>query len=164
MKKTLTTILIALCFSAFAQVKLGHINTQELIRLMPEVELADQAFATEFRIIQNSLQTMSEEFERLANEFQANQNQWSQLIQQTRVREIQDLQGRIENFRENAERELEELRASLFQPIIEKAREAVAEVAREHKYTYIFDLSTGPLAYYGGDDIMELVKKKLNLK
>jgi outer membrane protein len=49
-------------------------------------------------------------------------------------------------------------------PIIDKAKKAIEDVAKENGYTYIFDSSVGVLLYYeNSDDIMTLVKKKLGL-
>ncbi|MDR1950907.1 MAG: OmpH family outer membrane protein, partial [Bacteroidales bacterium] len=71
-----------------------------------------------------------------------------------------------QEYQQHAEKELETVQASLFNPMIQKAKDAIAEVAKEQKYTYIFDTAnSGILLYYGeSDNILEPVKKKLNLK
>ena len=169
MKKTLTiiTLLLALSFSAFSSqpVKLGHVNSQELLRLMPELDSAEQTLQRHIREFQAEAMAMQTELENQYNEFQANQNQWSELIQRTRFRAIQDLEQRIQEYQQTAQRELEELRTRLFEPIIEKAHEAIAQVAREHRYTYVFDTAQGVLLFSNdSDDILELVKRKLDVK
>lgn len=165
MKKILSIILVALSFCAFSQVKLGHINSGELMRLMPEVDSAEQKLVTYTKDVEAELRTIQTELENKYSEFQANQNQWTELIKQTKLKMIQDLESRFNEYRQNAEKELEEQRTKLFNPIIEKARQAVAEVAKENKYTYIFDTTGGTLLYSDeSDNIMALVKKKLNLK
>ena len=165
MKKFLTIALIAFSFSAFSQIKLGHVNSAELMRLMPELAAAEQELQTHSRELENVLRTMITEYENLVADFQANQQQWSELIQQTRVRAIQDLENRIQEFRQTSERDFEQQRDRLFTPIIEKARKAIEDVAKENKYSYIFDTSGGTLLFANeSDDVLELVKKKLNLK
>lgn len=52
----------------------------------------------------------------------------------------------------------------LVQPLIDKAKKAIEEVAKENGFTYIIDTSSGALLYSGGEDILPLVKKKLNLQ
>ena len=60
---------------------------------------------------------------------------------------------------------LQEKEKELLQPIIDRAKQAIAEVAKENGYTYIFDTSAGTLLYQqDSDDILALVKKKLGLK
>ncbi|MCL2027563.1 MAG: OmpH family outer membrane protein [Bacteroidales bacterium] len=167
MKKILTLIFAALTFTvaASSQIKLGHINSAELMRLMPELEEAELELQAHNRELEEMSRTMITEYENLVNEFQANQQQWSELIRNTRVRAIQDLETRIQEFRQSSERTFEQKREDLFSPIIEKARAAIEEVAKEHKYTYIFDTSGGTLLYSAeSDNVMELVKKKMDLK
>ncbi len=53
----------------------------------------------------------------------------------------------------------------LLTPLINKAREAINEVAKENGYKYIFDSSLGVILFTDDtDDILPLVKKKLNIK
>jgi outer membrane protein len=165
MKKTLTLIFVALTFSAFSQIKLGHINSSDLLQLMPEVEQAQQEVTRQGRELDADLRTMLTERENLVNEFQANQQQMTELIRNSRIRAIQDLEARIQDFQQSAEKEITEIQQRLFEPIIEKARQAIEDVAKENKYSYIFDTSGGTLLFANdSDNVMELVKKKLNLK
>ena len=165
MKKIFTVLFLTLSFGAFAQVKLGHINSADLLRLMPELDSAEQKLQAQSKEYQAVSQALKTEYENKVSEYQANQNQWTDLIKQMRVREIQDLEARIQDYIQNAEKDLEEQKNKLFNPIIEKAKAAIAEVAKEHKYSYIFDATGGMLLYTSeSDDILSLVKKKLNLK
>jgi outer membrane protein len=166
MRKILIIVLTTFAFSAFASSpKLGHINTAELMSLMPESEVAAQALQTHQRELEEIFRAMSTEFENAMQDFQANQQQWSELIRNTRVRAIQDLQSRIEDFQRSAEQTFEQERERLFTPIVEKARKAIEDVAKEHKFSYVFDTSGGTLLYaIDSENILELVKKKLSLK
>jgi outer membrane protein len=165
MKKILTIIFAAFTMTAFSQVKLGHINSAELMRLMPELTEAEQQLQAYNRELEDVSRTMITELENMYNEYQANQQQWSELIRSTRVRAIQDLESRIQEFRQDSERSFEQRRDALFSPIIEKAKEAIEAVAKENRYSYIFDTSGGTLLYSAeSDNVMELVKKKMNLK
>lgn len=165
MKKTLTIIFAALTFSAFsAQLKLGHINSAELMSLMPELQQANERLQQEVREAEAAYSTMITEFQNLAQEFEANSQQWSDLIRSTRMRAIQDLQQRIQEFEQQSQRELQFLQETLMTPIIERARTAIEAVARENGFTYIFDTSGGMLLFAAdSDDILPLVKRRLNL-
>ena len=165
MKKTLTIIFAALTFSAFsAQLKLGHINSAELMSLMPELQQANERLQQEVREAEAAYSTMITEFQNLAQEFEANSQQWSDLIRSTRMRAIQDLQQRIQEFEQQSQRELQFLQETLMAPIIERARTAIEAVARENGFTYIFDTSGGMLLFAAdSDDILPLVKRRLNL-
>jgi len=169
MKQILTTtaLILTLAFTAFSQqqtIKLGHINSADLMRAMPELEQADRELQQTVAEAEAAYRTMMSELQNLMQEFQANQTQWSDLIRTTRIRAIQDLEQRIQDFEQQSQRELEFLQQSLMTPIIERARRAIEDVARENGFTYIFDTSGGMLLFAAdSDDILPLVKRKMNL-
>lgn len=168
MKKTL--ILIAVCLFAFGgnavaqkNVKLGHINSSDLMQIMPGRDTAQATLQKEAAEIENTLKTMQSELERISNEFVQKQAEWTELIRNTKRSEIQDMQNRIQGFYENAQKQLQEREAELTKPIVDRAKKAIEDVAREGGYTYIFD-GAGLLYSLDSEDIMPQVKKKLGLK
>ena len=52
---------------------------------------------------------------------------------------------------------------SLLQPVYDKVLKAIDEVAKEKGYTYVFNREA-LLVVPPADDLMPLIKKKLNLK
>ena len=169
MKKTL--IAIAVCLFAFGgsamaqkNVKLGHINSSELMQIMTGRDSAQAVLQAEVSDIEATLKSMQSELETRYNDYMQNQQGWTDLIRQTKQREIQDMGTRIQEFQENAQKQLQERESELLKPIIDRAKEAIKQVARDGGYAYIFDTSMGATLYdEGGDDIMPLVKKKLGL-
>jgi outer membrane protein len=88
----------------------------------------------------------------------------SDIIKQTKERELADLETRITEFQQNAEADFGNMQAKLYDPLITKARSAIADVASENGYTYILDVSMGVVLYFeAGDDVLPLVKAKLGL-
>ena len=167
MKKTL--ILIAACLFAFGgnavaqkNIKLGHINSQELFQIMPGRDTAQATLQKEAAEIESTLKTMQSELERISNEFMQKQAEWTELIRNTKRSEIQDMQSRIQAFYENAQKQLQEREAELTKPIVDRAKKAIEDVAKEGNYTYIFD-GAGLLYSQDSEDIMPQVKKKLGL-
>jgi outer membrane protein len=72
--------------------------------------------------------------------------------------------ARIQEFQENAEKKLQDRQQEVLKPIIDRAKKAIEDVAKENGYTYIFDTSVGALLYQqDSEDILPLVKKKLGL-
>lgn len=170
MKKTLIVALFAfLAFggSAMAQktLKLGHINSNELMQIMPGKDSVQTILEKEVAELETTMKAMEDEFTQRLNEFQEKQSQWSDLIKQTKQREIQDMQARAQEFQQNAQAKLQSRQEELLKPIIDRARKAIEEVAKENGFTYVFDSGVGTLLYQPeSDDIMPLVKKKLGLK
>lgn len=89
----------------------------------------------------------------------------SQIIRQTKQKELEDMQTRIQQFQQTADQDLQRKQGELFNPIITRAQKAIADVSKENGFTYVFDVSTGSLVYYeNGENIIDLVKTKLGIK
>jgi outer membrane protein len=171
MKKYLNLVLVAGLLIAgtnvFAQnYKFGHINTQELLSLMPEQDSARQILETYTRELQDQLEAMQVELNNKYNDYINEQENLTDLIKQTKEQELNDLQTRIQGFQNTAQQDVSRKEAELLNPIVEKARNAIQEVAKENGFTYIFDLAMGAVLYFSQDsqNILPLVKKKLAIE
>lgn len=171
MKKSIGIFLVLALFTygltAHTQnFKFGHINSQELLKSMPENDSAQAQLQRYAKQLQDQLDAMQVEYNKKAQEFQDQQNNLTDLIKKTKLQELQDIQKRIQDFQSTAQQGMQQKQASLLQPIIDKANKAIKEVAEENGFTYIFDISRGTILYYSeqSQDIMPLVKKKLGLQ
>ncbi len=165
LKKSLMMVLaLMLTTTVYGQVKLGHINSSELVGMMPETKRADDSLKRFTEDLNVQLQAMLGELQTKYGDFQSKQASWSEAIREYRAKEIQDLQTNIDNFQQRAQQDISGRKEQLYGPIFEKAEAAIQEVAKEGKYAYIFDTSAGVLLYQqDSDNIIEAVKKKLNL-
>jgi outer membrane protein len=156
MKSALLTIAFALVFSipaSFAQhAKLGHINTSQLVLLLPEMKAADSTLQKFSASLESQLKVMFSEYQSKVSDFKASE-------------EVDDLEQRIRQFQEDAETSVQKKEQELLAPISKKVEEAIKSVAKEKGYAYIFDMSRGSVIYaQDSDDIMPMVKTKLGLK
>jgi len=168
MKKILLLLAIVLSVTSFAQKsqKMGHINSNELLMMMPENQQAQKALQQHSRELEDQSAAMQAELEQKYNDYLAKKDSLSPLIQRTRETELQDLNQRIQAFQQTAQKDLQAKQQELLKPIIEKARNAIREVAKENGYTYVFDTGTGALVYWpeDSDDLLPLVKAKLGIQ
>lgn len=170
MKKILIAMvacLFAFGGTAMAQknIKLGHINSNDLMQIMPGRDSAQAVLQAEVQELEATLKSMQAEMEKRYNDYMENQAGWTELIRNTKQRELQDMGARIQEFQENAQKQLQERESALLKPIIDRAKKAIEDVAREGGYTYILDAGTAAVLYsQDSDDIMPQVKKKLGLK
>jgi outer membrane protein len=170
MKKSLILLFAAVFAfgtSAMAQktIKLGHINSSELMQIMPGKDSAQAAFEAEVKVLEGELSAMQEELQKKYTDYQERKSQMTELIRTTKEQELNDLNQRIQVYQQNAQQKLQEKEKELLQPIIDRAKQAISDVAKENGYSYIFDTSAGTLLYQqDSDDIFSLVKKKLGLK
>lgn len=152
--------------SANAQVKearFGHIDTQSLLEAMPErtsIQTEIEAAAAQFEA---EIVRMQSELEGKVAEYQQKAESWPAAIRAQKEQDItQDQQG-LEQFYATVQQELAGMEASLLEPMIERARQAIEAVGAEEGFTYIFDTSSGTTVYNGGEDVLPLVKAKLGL-
>ena len=170
MKKGFIVVLVALLVfggSAMAQknIKLGHINSNDLMQIMPGRDTAMALLQKEVEDLQAEMEAMKKEYETQVNNYLAKKDQLSEPIRKSKESDIQKMGERIETFQANAQKLLEERQEELLKPIVDRAKAAIEEVGKENGYTYIFDAGVGTVLYsQDSDDIMPLVKKKLGLK
>lgn len=150
---------------AYGQTKFGHINSAELLQLMPEVKKAETEIQVYAKTFQEQLQAMGKEYEKKIQDFQAGEKTMSDAMKEVKVKEIKDLEARIESTNESAQEKVQKKRQDLLEPIIDKADKAIKSVATEKGYDYIFDTSTGALLHVNpSDNIMPFVKAKLGIQ
>jgi outer membrane protein len=134
--------------------------------MMPENQQAQKALQQHSRELEDQSAAMQAELEQKYNDYLAKKDSLSPLIQKTKETELQDLNQRIQAFQQTAQKDLQAKQQELLKPIIEKARNAIREVAKENGYTYVFDTGTGALVYWpeDSDDLLPLVKTKLGIQ
>jgi len=169
MRALLTIIIVSFCVagSAIAQngPKFGYINSSELLQAMPEsaqVKKDLEAYALQ---LESQLKTMTTEYQSKVSDYQTNEKVWTGLVKESKLKEITDLEQRIQQFQQNAQQSLAEKEQELFEPLLEKAQKAITEVSELNGFAYVFDSSTGALVHSPqGDNILPLVKKHLGIQ
>lgn len=159
--------IVMLCTSTvFGQYKLGHINSAELLNLMPEMKAAEKSLETFTKQLDSQYQAKVSDFtakeQRLYEDIQ--KGILSQVEQQKRAEELETLRRSIADFEVSAQQQISQKRETLLNPILDNAQSAIENVATENGFNYIFDISAGSVLYYPpSDDIMPLVKVKLGM-
>ena len=147
------------------QQKIGYLDFNTLISQMPGIDSVKIKLQKYQQSLSDQMDAMGAEFENKYMDYQAKAAGMSDLIKQTKEKELTDLQGRIDAFKAKAQQDLQTKQQELLQPIVDKAKEAVKEVAKENKYTLIINSIEDIMLFAEpGDDIMALVKKKLNIQ
>lgn len=159
-------LLAGMSVEAQAVLKLGHVNKQEILTLMPETDSAQKKLDKVAKDLQDQMEKMQVEFNKKYEDYMANASNWSELIRNTKETELQEMNQRIQNFQNVAQQDIQQQQAKLFKPILDKLNTAISDVAKEGKFTYIFDISQGSFVVFqsaDSQDITPLVKKKLGI-
>ena len=167
--KRIFLVIAVICLSGvvmFGQksVKLAHVDVQAIFGLMPEKATATKEVEDYAKTLEDQMQIMYKEYETKANDYKANQANWSDLIKQDKEQEIMSLQQRIQNFQQQAEADLANRESALLEPIQNKIKDAINAVASEQGITYVYDKT---LLLYTSDDALDItsdVKAKLGIK
>jgi len=163
----LCTCLLALTLTASAQSKLkfGHINSTQLLSTMPETKMADSSLQKFGSSLEGQLKTMTAEYQSKIGDFKAKEASMAEPVRDSKMKDISDLEQRIQDFQESAQSSMQKKKEELYSPIIKKAEDAINAIAKEKGYSYIFDTSVGAVLFaQESDDVMALVKAKLSLK
>lgn len=147
---------------AQAQIKIGYLNTSELISLMPETKAADSQFNAFAQKLQETLQPMQQDLQTKFAEYQEQQASMADAVRESKEKELQDLNQRIDQFQLKSQQDMQKKREELMGPILEKVQSAIQAVAASNKFTYILD-SNAILHGPEGDDVLPLVKKELGI-
>lgn len=158
-------ILLAVSVQAQSTLKFGHINSTQLLSQMPETKAADSSLQKFGASLENQLKTMTAEYQSKIADFKSKEGAMADPIREAKLKEISDLEERIQSFQESAQSSIQKKKEELYTPILKKAEEAINGIAKEKGYSYIFDSSAGTLLFaQESDDILGLVKGKLGLK
>ena len=145
--------------------KIGHIDFAKLYQAIPGQDTIKSQYEAYQKSLSDEFNKSQTEYATKADEFQKGEATMSNIIKQTKQKELIDMQQRLQAFQESAQKDLQDKQNTLMAPTIAKANKGIADVAKENGFSYIFNTTDGVLLYFeGGEDIMALVKKKLNLK
>jgi len=157
---------LGLAANAQTAPKFGHINTSELIALMPERDSALIKLQAYNKDLIETLQGMEDEYNAKVTEYQRKQNDWAPVVLEAKGKEIQELAQRAQQFQQSAQQDMQQMQQTLMAPIVEKAQKALTKIAKEKGLIYLFDLSAGAIIYQdetGSLDVLPIAKKELGI-
>ena len=174
-KKIVLFALFVLPLSIFAQdLKFGHIDRAEIIKVMPEYAAAQKTLEDDGLKYKERISELQSEFQTKLANYQQNSATLTDAIKTSKEKELQDLQTRFQEFYQKAQDDLQAKEVDLMKAISDKLNKAIQEVGNENGFMYIFDVQgksqeqVGPtgVLYYSSKsiDVLPLVKKKLNIK
>ncbi|MDN3581323.1 OmpH family outer membrane protein [Mucilaginibacter flavus] len=150
---------------AHAQTKIGHINFNQLIDLLPETKTVStqiQAYQKQFI---DQLTAMNNEYTTKGQDFQKNQATMTDAVRTVKGNELQDIQKRMNDLQTSAQQQVEQKKNELGKPLFDKATAAVTAVAKAKGYAYVLDSSqVSLLVSPEADDLLPAVKLQLGLK
>lgn len=116
-------IALPMCLSA-QTVKLGIVNTNTIFEAMPERAAAQTQLETASKTFEEEFKKLTDEMNKKYADFQALDASTPESIKERRMQELQELDSRIQQFRAQAQQDLERQQNQLMAPIQEKHQNA----------------------------------------
>jgi len=155
-------LLIAPLSIISGQVKIAHIEVQKLISEMPEVIAAQKELKKLEDTYTADMESTYKELQTKAQTYAADASNQTEIINQKRQKELEDMQRGIQEFQQTVSQEMQKKSVDMMQPLIEKARNAIDKVAGQLGFDYVLDSSAGGSVIISkGKDIMGEVKLEL---
>lgn len=163
--KQIKTLLIAaiLLFGANqtinAQAKTAHVDVSEIMAKMPAMIDAQKQLEKLSGTYDANYKKMVEEYQTKLKKYDAEAATVTEVVNGERSKEVQDMQKRIVDFRDNAQKELQQKESDIVKPLMDKVRASIQKVGKAKGFQYVLDGSTLLLA--DGPNLTADVKKDL---
>ena len=152
-----------------AQQKIGYISLDYILAQMPEAKQVETELTATKTQYDNMYQSKVKDFQAKLADYEKNGNTMADVIKADREKELQGLQGSIEEFRQNSSTSLQKKQAQLLQPLLKKVEENMHAAAKENGYAFVFNYDAGqgttPIVLHAPDDanISDLILKRMGI-
>lgn len=163
--KQLKSLLIAavLFFGASqvanAQAKTAHVNVSEIMAKMPAMLEAQKQLEKLSATYDTEYKTMVEEYQAKLKKYESEAATVGDKANEDRSKEVQEMQKRIVDYRDNAQKELQQKEQDITKPIYEKIKASIQKVGKAKGFQYV--LNSEGLLLADGPEITLDVKKDL---
>lgn len=150
--------------SAFGQVKIGYMNTQEVLNQMPERNAVEQKLNDFIQQKRQELQERTAAFQDSVASIQQNQDELTQAEEQ----QLAQMEASLQEFQQGLQQQIQQRRSQLLQPLYEKMDQAIATVAENKDLDFVINeaTSTGENVIYYSEsrdlNITEQVLQQIN--
>ena len=159
----LSAAMIMLCsFSLQAQSKVAHVNTQELVESMPEMQNAKSELEKLAKTYETDIQAMATELQNKIKQYDAESSTKTDEENGKRLQEVQRMEQSIRQYQAQAQQDLQKKELELLKPITEKAKNAILKVGNDQGFDYVLDSSQGQgVIMANGKNLLADIKSEL---
>lgn len=154
-----TVLFFGTCHTINAQAKTAHVDVNELISKMPAMLDAQKQLEKLSATYDAEYKTMADEYQNKIKKYDQEASTVTDAVNQTRQTEVQDLVKRIQDYRDNAQKELQKKESDMVKPLMDKIKAPIAKVGKAKGYQYV--LNVADLLLADGPDLTADVKKDL---
>ncbi|MCQ2199011.1 MAG: OmpH family outer membrane protein [Paludibacteraceae bacterium] len=146
------------------KLRLAHYDEEQVLKAMSETAEVERAIKSLGDQYEAEMTRMEEEYSRKAGEYQKGYISWDETIRMTRMEELHTMKTKMQNYYDMADQTLKAKRVELYAPVYKTLYDAVAKVAEQHQFLYVWDIKQ--IKYMSKDavDITPMIKRELGIK
>ena len=142
-----------------AQAKTAHVDVSEIMSKMPAMIEANNQLQKLSGTYDTEYKTMVDEYQNKLKKYEQEATTVTDAVNETRSKEVQDMQKRIVDYRDNAQKELQQKESDIVKPIMEKVKVSIQKVGKAKGFQYV--LNSEGLLLADGPNLTTDVKKDL---
>lgn len=161
-----SALLLAISLPLSAQTqKIGYVNSAKIFQELPEAKDAQRRIDAMQKSIQDSLELMQRQFQAKYEDYQKKESLMNEAAKRSAQEELVSMQRDFELYRQQKlgnDSELAKESERLLEPLKEKVLKAIERVARDEKYSFIFDRTDQVTVLLYGDSNHDLTFKVID--
>lgn len=132
-----------------AQERIAYVEVSTLMTKMPAMLDAQKQLEKLSATYDVEYKGMVEEYQNKLKKYEQEAPTVGDAINESRSKEVQDMQKRITDYRDNAQKELQQKEQEITKPIIEKVKASIQKVGKAKGFQYVLNgegllLADGP--------------------
>ncbi len=166
MKPTISLLFYLLISTTiFSQNKLGTIDSDYIINLMPEAKIVVERAQSYGAKLDSSFSIKMKEFQTKLTDFREKEKEMGELMKKTIMNELAAMEQDIKQYQNNGSQLMQLKQNELMRPLYKKLNNAINEVAKSEGYTQVLTTNGNQFAYIDENfDITKKVLQKLGIK
>lgn len=142
-----------------AQAKIAHVDVSEIMAKLPAMLEAQKQLDKLSQTYQADYKTMGDEYQAKLKKYDSEAATVTDAMNAERQKEVADMEKRIQDFGQTAQKELQTKEADLMKPIEEKVKLAIQKVGKAKGFQYV--LNSAGLLLADGPNLTADIKKEL---
>lgn len=142
-----------------AQAKIAHVDVSEIMTKLPAMLEAQKQLDKLSQTYQADYKTMGDEYQAKLKKYDSEASTVTDAMNAERQKEVADMEKRIQDFGQTAQKELQTKEADLMKPIEEKVKLAIQKVGKAKGFQYV--LNSAGLLLADGPNLTADIKKEL---
>lgn len=166
MKLKITILFIAFISTfSFAQTKVGTINSDYIMGLMPESKIVVKRSQAYVAKLDSSFSIKTKNYQTKVADFRSKEKEMGELMKKTLINELAALEQDIKKYQSNGTKLVQLKQNELMKPLYKLLNNAIDSVAKENGYTQVLTTTGNQFVYIDEKfDITKLVLAKLGIK